>query len=614
MEVPFIPSIDGIVADIQKMDDEVDKGEIVFHSNHPHEDFTMAALGTDASYTKLEAHRNRRRNFLSIASVLSALFLATTLTASPAHGLQIAAASEDLLTPQDRASSHKPNEFDISWIRQRLGTKSPYPHEDRPEGRLKDVPKGFELAQLHLINRHGTRYPSADDSVKFRKLTDKLSNTTASGFGWIKSWPTEAFYPAAKGNLLSSRGNADLFAIGSRFATRYKDFLDRYPYDANTYEFRSSAKSRCSQSAYAFTLGFFKDRLATDHEKHSQPKKRNHLKTPPAQPVDIYTIPLGLDQEMAIQYSCPTYINKIADEPSVVQQQTLFQATFLPALAQDLSAKFGIGLTIKDVSIIYKICGFEVTIYDNASTWCQMLLPDVGGNIDKKRDTNFINLEISADLDDFYTHGPGVPFNREMGCKLGASLAQSIDQVLSSASSGQNNAPKDQKDDDPDGGANNIYRGHFKFGHSETIMFFSSFLNLYNQTSLLTGNQTAGQYAARQFRSTLFSPFAANMAFEVYKPKQPSENSQRRRIDRRAAPEAQGLVRLLVNEKPYPIPGCNNALFCEWSVLKNVLAQRGADCDFEACCGSTSPSSDAVVKRADVFASNATCPSTAPLA
>ncbi|CAO3565550.1 unnamed protein product [Mortierella alpina] len=41
-------------------------------------------------------------------------------------------------------------EQQYQWIRQRVGTKSQYPHEDRPKGRLADTPKGYELVQLHL--------------------------------------------------------------------------------------------------------------------------------------------------------------------------------------------------------------------------------------------------------------------------------------------------------------------------------------------------------------------------------------------------------------------------------------------------------------------------------
>ncbi|KAK3821465.1 MAG: histidine phosphatase superfamily [Benniella sp.] len=609
--------------------------------------------------------RHRPWHVLTLAGALSVVLIATTLGASPVHGFKdlqheanypglangehsfasIHLPTEDTIVPKNAASEptfsqdaaslelfakheegqgdeqtlHKRGEHaspsksigDLKWIRELLSTKSPYPHEDRPDKPLDDVPKGYELVQLQLICRHGTRYPSASDSTSIKKLTDKLKNTTAPGFGWIRNWSSDVWYPASKGNLLSSRGDADLYNIGRRFATRYKKFLDKYPYDANTYEFRSSHKSRCTQSAYSFSLGFLKDRMVSDQEQ-SRPGKGNNLKTPSAQSVHIFTVPEGQDHEIAVEDSCPKWLEEVDDQPGVTRQQELYEKTFVPALVQTLSARFGVELTAKDVSRIYQACGFEVSMYDDASTWCQMLIPPTGDdNKDKKaKEDNFVKFEISSDLEDFYGRGPGIPFNGQMGCKLGTSLVQTIDTALSKPSTGG-------------GDGESLFRGHLKFGHSETLMFFTSFLGLYNQTGIpLVAGMTETQYANREFRGSRFSQFAANMAFEVYKPKSSGSNHQRRRLERRGdageTPEPQGLVRLLVNEKPMALPGCGNnngSLFCEWSKFRSYLLQRGAGCDFEACCGVSKPcsASKLLTGGAVVFASNATCPSTSPI-
>jgi len=156
----------------------------------------------------------------------------------------------------------------------------------------------------------------------------------------------------------------------------------------------------------------------------------------------------------------------VDDQPGVTRQQELYEKTFVPALVQTLSARFGMELTAKDVSRIYQACGFEVSMYDDASTWCQMLIPPTGDddNKDKKaKEDSFVKFEISSDLEDFYGRGPGIPFNGQMGCKLGTSLVQTIDTALSKPSTGG-------------GDGESLFRGHFKFGHSETLMFFTSFL------------------------------------------------------------------------------------------------------------------------------------------
>ncbi|KAG0255683.1 PHOsphatase [Mortierella polycephala] len=499
-------------------------------------------------------------------------------SAAPGNAAIEAVAEEIQL--EKRAPS-RPLIGQMASIRQRLGTKSPYPHEDRPTGHLRDTPKGYELAQVHVVCRHGTRYPGDDDSGELKELAKKLSNTTVPGFNWIRKWSTDAWYPPLKGDLLAARGDSDLYEIGRRFAKRYESFLDLHPYDANTFEFRSSSKTRSSQSASAFSLGFFKDHFVGEP---SRLKKNSRLRAPPAQPVGVYTIPEGQDQEMAVKYSCSVWKEKVDDHPQVLLQAQLYEESFLPALAKSLSTILGADMTADDASLIYKMCGFEVSLYDDVSTWCQLLLQTENGGQRKGNGKdelvldNFLKFEVLGDLEDYYTYGLGVPFNGFLGCKFGTSLLDSVELALTN-------------DITAEGDGEEFFRGHFKFGHSESIMFISSFLGLYGQNgTALTADMTAEQLAKREFRSSLFAQFASNIAFEVFRAKKSSSS------------EPVGLIRLLVNEKPVLIPGCNTML-CEWSDFKRIITEAGAGCDFESCCGSPSAA----------LPTNATCLSTSPI-
>ncbi|KAF9154039.1 PHOsphatase [Linnemannia schmuckeri] len=509
----------------------------------------------------------------------------------------------------------------LSWIRTHLGTKTPYPHENRPVGPLEDTPEGYELVQLHLICRHGTRYPSASKSVGFKNLADKLKGVKLPGFEWIKDWPSDALYPPARGNLLSLQGDVDLYQIGRRFAIRYKTLLDKYPYDANTYKFTTSAKSRCSQSAYGFSVGFFEGRLATNSE--SDPGQRVIGDRPVVQPVDISMLPIGLDKELAVKYACPRWLENVKDQPGVVLENRQFESKFVPALADRLSAVLSadaetpaamFNITVKDVGVIHNMCGFEVAMHNNDQTWCRLLglglatsSKEGDHNEDEVKDSDvkdvFWKYEIAGDLDDYYTHGPGVPFNRHLGCKLGTSLMEAVETALSEDKIGGGvSVPKDTSPgalgSDDDEGEAGVSRALLKFGHSETILFFSSFLGLYNQKGIpLTADMTPEQYAEREFRTSKFSPFAANMAFEVYRPTaaetSPRTRKARRRLEAEAAanpedsntkPTPRGLIRLLVNEEPFILPGCGSDYFCDWSTFKKVLQLAGTGCDFDSCC------------------------------
>ncbi|KAF9557115.1 PHOsphatase [Mortierella alpina] len=480
-------------------------------------------------------------------------------------------------SPAESRLSHFPKKLPFpssSWIRKHLASKSPYPHGSRKVKPLdmEDIPHDHELVQLHLR--------------------------------------AETLYPVTKGSLLAPEGDSDLYKIGRRFAVRYKDFLDKHPYDANTYEFHSSGKSRCRQSAYGFTVGFLEGRHADDLGK-IVPKMESGKS--PVQPVDISALPVGMDQELAVQYACPRWLETVKGQPKVVYEAQTYKEKTLTELAEQLSIRYapqdGVGevnFTVKDIQTIYTACGFEVSLYGNDQTWCQLLrlaspsraleLEETHASEEDIKST-FLKLEISSDLGKYYTFGPGVPFNRHLGCKLATSLLESIELAL--AQDADNSPSRRTGDNDEDGeGTLNPFRGHFKFGHSETIMFFSSFLGLYNKKGVrMTATMTPEQYEEREFKTSDFSPFAANMAFEVYKPKAAKSSSRKWRLsDEKETPPPSvslGKVRMLVNEEPMILAGCRTE-FCEWSMFKSILEDAGARCDFETCCKSQdTPSEDA---------------------
>ncbi|KAF9947982.1 PHOsphatase [Mortierella alpina] len=498
-----------------------------------------------------------------------------------------------------------------SWIRKHLASKSPYPHEDKKVGPVNDAPEGYELVQLHLVCRHGTRYPSASVAIALKALTEKARQAKVPGFEWLQRWSAEVLYPISKANLLAPQGDSDLYRIGHRFAMRYKEFLDQHPYDANTYEFHSSGKSRCSQSAYGFTVGFLEGRHA-DVPDIAVPKTASRKS--PVQPVDISTLPIGMDTELAVRFACPRWSDNVKGQPKVVQEANIYKERVLPELVERLSTLFvaddraaRINFTTQDIKMIYTACGFEVSLYQNDKTWCQLLRLattfegfESRESHDREEDikSTFLKLEINSDLSKYYAFGPGVPFNRHLGCKLGTSLLESIDLALApdKVDAPVRRMKTSDDDDDEELGTPQLFRGHFKFGHSETIMFFSSFLGLYNHNGVpMTGSMTPEQYQEREFKTSELSPFAANMAFEVYRPSITRSSSRKRRLsdenEAPASPVSKGLVRMLINEEPRIIPGCGSDYFCEWATFKRILQRAGAGCDFEACCRTMSSSS-----------------------
>ncbi|KAG0228733.1 hypothetical protein BGW41_003344 [Actinomortierella wolfii] len=519
-------------------------------------------------------------------------------------------------------------------------------------------------------------------------------------------------YPLEKGNLLASRGDADLYMIGRRLRKRYSQFLDKYPYDAALYEIRSSAASRCTQSANAFAMGFFEGRLTKDPRasqwyqefaietsktsKHADDSSLHKKKDsdnppmilPPIQPVDIYTVPKGLDQELAVKYSCPRWLSVVDNHPLVGQHEKTYIQENIQPIADRLTqllfpdngqsdnkqGPVNVNITTKDVQLIYQLCGFEMAFYNDDKTWCQLLwrsphprsarteIASSSSPIDsvekendgvaaaiKERGQDFLHLEYLSDLGDYYGYGHGVPFNRHLGRPLAQALIESVDKLLAASSTTEppetsmsswyrqtsaaselidHNSPTNWTFSSPLEGRNlirplvdnedsypgrllldaeddkeTVRRAILKFGHSETIMFWSTFLGLYERPPQSDQSDLTGKSA---FRASTFASFAANMVLEVYRPlkKDSGGDGQSVTNNKHKKPETSGggaLVRLLVNEVPHVIPGCDDgdkdqsnsspvenshgqSAFCKWSVLRAMLIARGADQDFASCC------------------------------
>jgi len=85
----------------------------------------------------------------------------------------------------------------------------------------------------------------------------------------------------------------------------------------------------------------------------------------------------------------------------------------------------------------------------------------------------------------------------------------------------------------------------------------------------------------RKWRSSVISPFAANVAFSLYR----CETAQ---------PEPQWLVRTMINEVEIKMPGCGGSIYCPY---EQFIAQyeHALTCNYCAICFSDSASSNQCV-------------------
>ncbi|RUP42768.1 histidine phosphatase superfamily [Jimgerdemannia flammicorona] len=407
-----------------------------------------------------------------------------------------------------------------------LGSKGPYPISNRISSPIV-LHATCKLAQIHVLARHGTRYPSNKESKRFIDLYALFSDAKIDHqHRWLRTWVNQ--YDPLKSNLLALAGDKDLYFLGKRLAARYNSFFRNSTYNANIFEFRASDTSRSSQSGSAFSIGLFEGDGPLGYSR--------------IQPIFLYTIPKGIDRQLAMKHACPKWLKEGRINPFRDAQIDAFASLHLPAIAQRLNAQFpNLDLQPEHISDIYSLCGYEASFKGSTSTWCTLLQPP-----------EVEALEYIEDMDEYFSFSYGNPLNEFLACDLVTNLVTDIEALISN-----NPAAK---------------HGTFKFGHAETIKFLATLLNISHDDQPLLANATAQFICNRKYRTSQIVPFAANMVFEVLN-----------------CSNAGYKIRMMINERPVAIPGCvggesaKDAHACPWETFRKLVSSK-VGCDFQKVC------------------------------
>ncbi|CAG8452059.1 10843_t:CDS:2 [Paraglomus occultum] len=417
------------------------------------------------------------------------------------------------------SASHGDQSFSVP---DHLGTKRPYPITTPHADELIPPPQ-CTLSQLYLLARHGIRYPTKGDVNKFNELIE-LFKDVGDEESWWRHWrnPFKKF----KAGLLAKTGETELYLLGRRTNSRYKKFLENATYDANLFDFDSSAISRSGQSGVAYSLGLFEG--------------RGSLGQPLFQPVYIHTIPLNEDNQLAIKYDCPLWRSIQRNNTTRKREMSLYVSKHFPAIVDRISKELSISPPLRPIhaEYIHRACGFEIALYNKSDTWCSLLRHD-----------EFKTIEYLGDIGNYYMYSYGNRLNRVMACRLVTNFVERVERAIETRNKG----------DEP------WVRGVLRFAHAETIFFLTTLLGLNKDDEPLKANWTSNQISARQFRSSQIAPFAANFYFEIY-----------------TCDSSSTMIRMLRNEVPTIIPGCGE-LYCSWDVFKKTV-RHSIDCDFKRIC------------------------------
>lgn len=112
-----------------------------------------------------------------------------------------------------------------------------------------------------------------------------------------------------------------------------------------------------------------------------------------------------------------------------------------------------------------------------------------------------------------------------------------------------------------------------RFGHAETLLPLLALLGLFkDDVDLYAGNQHV--HADRKFRTSVISPFSANVFFVLHRCDEHTEKD---------LPLSKHMVQVTVNEVPVKIPGWEDE-FCSYETFRKCYKEILDSCDFERIC------------------------------
>jgi 3-phytase len=288
------------------------------------------------------------------------------------------------------------------------GNLSPYHPADGFGVNDSDIPSDCEVSQVHILHRHGQRFPTAalDDGGNTQRFADKVRNASINGIlGATGPLTFLNEYQYRLGlNTLTAIGVQTEISAGSTFWTQYgrllykemngswNDSLNVFPNGtARPKPFlRTTSEERIYESAICWASGFF---------NNSDGGSSNTS-------YDLLIIPEGeiVNNTLASYDSCPnsgdTIIGYIGNTAQAVFYNNYLQSA-LERLSTYLDRKFN--LIIMDVYAMQTICPYEVA-YLGSSNFCGLFT-----------EQEWIDFDYSLSIQFYGDNSFGNPTGRAQG-------------------------------------------------------------------------------------------------------------------------------------------------------------------------------------------------------
>lgn len=408
----------------------------------------------------------------------------------------------------------------MDWMIQHMGSRGNYPNY-KLDGALPDyTANDYTIEQMQLVIRHGTRYPVSSGMISINNALLALNQSkNLDLMGWLNGYKNE--YLFSRTGQLDANGQQEEYLIGRRFAKTYPQFT-RSLIDSDSTII--SQWLRVSSSWSSRTLQSAHAFCIGAFEGLGTLGPANLMTVP------VFSFKENNDSLIAFHKSCPRWQKEAKPLTNQILEPVIQR--LVSPIASRLTRELDIPVAVADVQAFHDACTSEVSMHHTIDTFCKLFTRQ-----------DIVALEYLDDLKHYYKYSYGLPeLNAKMACDLGKYILASI------------NAMVDKKED--------AFKLDVKFGHSETLLPLRTLLGLYQDR--LSPNSSNQEIEDRQFKLSNFGYFANNIAIQLL------------------SKEGRFYVRILDNEKPILLPGCQR-IHCPIDQFRKVMAVK-TQCNFVEYC------------------------------
>ncbi|KAJ7225057.1 acid phosphatase [Mycena haematopus] len=404
------------------------------------------------------------------------------------------------------------------------------------------IPAGCTLQQVHLLHRHGARYPTSGAAPALfaaaLHATAATGNLSASGpLAFLNTWT----YKLGE-EILTPFGRAQLFELGMGFRVKYGDLLKGF---TDLPVWRTTSEERMVDSALHFAAGFFGvQEYQNDYHQLIEIEAQ------------------GFNSTLAPYDQCPNANNAIAAAGNdfIAQWASIYLADAQKRLAPYLE---GFDLNANWLLAMQQACAYE-TVALGYSAFCDLFTEE-----------EWKGFEYVIDLFFWYNNGPGNPAVAAQGIGWVQELVSRLTQTrITQFASTVNGTIVSSNVTFP------LAQPIYVDATHDTVI--STIVVAMNFTSLAaTGPLPATHIPAnRSYIVNQIAPFAANLVGQVLSCRTPASPTP----PSPSSPPTH--IRWLLNDAVAPlsgIAGCGTSL-CEFDTFVRAMQQRIEEVDFAFGC------------------------------